>query len=373
MIRAVLVDDEEPARDRLRGLLEAFDDVTVVGEARDGEEALKIAGVERPDLLFLDIQMPGLTGLQVAATLAPPRPHVIFCTAYDRYAIDAFEHYATDYLLKPVNRQRLGRAVQRVRDDLEQRRLETEDVVEASRTQARLLPQELPPMRSLDYAGACRAAQGVGGDYYDFLALGAGRLGIALGDISGKGLFAGLLVAGLQARIQSLAPRQGEALDRLVGEINRLLCAALDSNRYATLFYGQYDDATRSLRYVNAGHNPPLLFRAGASAGCGERVERLKPNGTVVGLLPDARYREQAVRLEQGDWLVAFSDGVTEARNARQEEFGEERLISLVVAHAGLSAARLLEEILAELDRFGGSMPQHDDLTLVVAKGVGRR
>jgi len=363
VIRALLVDDEQPARDRLRALLDEFPDVHVVDEARDGSEALELVVRSRPDLVFLDIQMPGLTGLEVAAALPPPRPRIIFCTAFDQYAVDAFEHHATDYLLKPVNKRRLARAIERVRIDLDARRRELREVEEAGRTQARLMPQSLPPMRTLDYAGICRPARGVGGDYYDFLPLGEGRLAIALGDVSGKGLFAGLLVAALQARVQGMATVHGDAPALLVGEANRTMHSSVESNRYATLFYSCYDEATRRLSYVNAGHTPPLLLRGG-------EVQRLEPNGTVVGLLAEAEYAERAVTLHRGDILLVFSDGVTEALNGIQEEFGEPRLLAAARAAAELPAERLRDAILAELDRFVGGAPPHDDVSLVVAKAV---
>ena len=206
MIRALVVDDEEPARERLGRLLSGCG-VDVVAQAADGQEALSRIDELAPDLVFLDIQMPGLSGLDVAASLRPPRPRVVFCTAFDRFAIDAFEHHAVDYLLKPVNRDRLARTVTRVSDEIQEQRRLAREQDEAVRTQARLLPTSAPSVPGLDCAGACRPAHGVSGDYYDFLTLGPTRVGVALGDVSGKGTFAGLLGAALQARLQTLASR----------------------------------------------------------------------------------------------------------------------------------------------------------------------
>lgn len=361
-IRAMLVDDEEPARDRLRSMLERCEDLEIVAEAQDGTEALERINSVRPDLVFMDIEMPGLTGMQVAAALAPPRPRIIFCTAYDQYAIEAFEHHATDYLLKPVTRGRLDRAVGRVRQAVQQRDALEREVTDAKKTQARLLPQTLAPMEHLDYAGVCRPARGVGGDYYDFLGVGEARLGIAVGDVSGKGIFAGLLAAKLQATIQSLAPDRADALDQLFGDANRLMCAATDPNRYATLFYALYDDATRGMTWINAGHNPPLLLRPGGPA------RRLPPNGTVIGLIDDAGYRPEKLRLERGDLLALFTDGVTEALRPDGEEFGEQRLRQHLARNSHLPAAELCAVTLAAVDEFARGEPQHDDMSLVVAK-----
>jgi serine phosphatase RsbU (regulator of sigma subunit) len=370
-IRALLVDDEEPARDRLRTLLDQIEDVEIVGEAFDGPDAVHQIETTQPDLVFLDIEMPGLTGMEVASSLAPPRPRIIFCTAYDQYAIEAFEQHATDYLLKPVNRSRLEKAVGRVRETIHERESARREVEDATQTQARLLPQCRPPMASLDYDGLCRPARGVGGDYYDFLDLGRGALGLVMADVSGKGMFAGLLVAGLQARIQSIAPRHGRDLGELVCEANRLMLSSTDINRYATFFYGVFDDATRELTYVNAGHLPPLILRPradGATNPDGYETIELESNGTVVGLLEEACYRQSSVQLQRGDILCAYTDGVTEAVNVAGEEFGQERLESALIEFASATAEEACRQLLARLDRFTAGAPQRDDITLVVGR-----
>jgi len=363
MIRALVVDDEAPARGRLKSLLAEHEDVSVVGEASDGDEAVRLVADLRPDLVFLDIQMPGRSGVEVLTALPPPRPRVIFCTAFDRYAIEAFDLHALDYLMKPLSRERLSRAMERVRRSAPTDRGLESEVAQASRTQARLLPQTLPVMTTLDYAGCCRAARDVAGDYYDFLSVAAGRLGIAVADVSGKGLYAGLLMAGLQARVQTLAPLHGVSVDRLALEVNRLMHASTDSNRYASLFYAHYDDRARTLTYVNAGHNPPLLLRAGG------RLERLEANGTVIGLMPDAGYHRDAVTLRPGDVLVIYTDGVTEGRSSRGEELGEAGLEALVRRHVELPAAQMRDRLMADIDAFRGGAAMDDDMTLVVARG----
>ena len=206
MIRALIVDDEAPARDRLRRLLSTAD-VEIVGEAEDGLEAVSRIDALTPDLVFLDIQMPALSGLEVAARLQAPRPRIVFCTAYDRFAVDAFELHAVDYLLKPVNRDRLARTVERIAVQIAEQQRTTRERDEAVRTQMRLMPADTPGESGVECAGMCVPADGVGGDYYDFLPLGSGRLGIALGDVSGKGMYAGLLAAAVQARLQAITAR----------------------------------------------------------------------------------------------------------------------------------------------------------------------
>ncbi|MEW5974568.1 MAG: SpoIIE family protein phosphatase [Acidobacteriota bacterium] len=259
----------------------------------------------------------------------------------------------------------------------------------AKEVQAELFPRNLPALRTLEYTGICRAARGIGGDYYDFLPLGSNRLGIALGDISGKGISAALLMANLQALLRSHAPARGDSVAELLGDINRLLCSSTDSSKYGTFFYALYDDDHRTLTYVNAGHNPPILYRPSLRTfGASGRLPapshspastalqtarsdpflRLETGGTVIGLLPDSSYRQETVQMLSGDILLIFSDGVSEAMDENRVEFGEERLASTLAAHSSLSAKDLQSKILAEIDRFAGEAPQHDDLTLVVAK-----
>ncbi len=239
----------------------------------------------------------------------------------------------------------------------------------AKQVQARLFPQKLPVLRTLEYAGGCFQARQVGGDYYDFLELGPRRMGIVMADIAGKGISGALLMANLQANLRSQCAVALEDLPRLLKSVNRLFYENTSQESYATLFFADYDDASRRLRYANCGHNPPILMRAGG------HVERLVATTTVVGLFTDWECPIREVTMASGDVLVVYTDGVTEATNADGEEFGEERLIALardlwrriVQAHQVLPAEALLTTISVEVQRFSYG-EQADDLTLVVAK-----
>jgi phosphoserine phosphatase RsbU/P len=251
--------------------------------------------------------------------------------------------------------------VRTVADEVAQRERLNREVEIAREVQERLFPQKLPIIRGLDYAGHCRPALGVGGDYYDFLALPRGNLGIAIGDVSGKGIAAALMMASLQASLRSEATRAPENLAAAVSNINRLVYEASASNRYATFFYGQYDPAQGRFDYVNAGHNPPMLFHDGT-------VTRLEPGGTVIGLLESVHYEQGSVRLGPGDVLVAFTDGISEAMNLNDEEWGEDLLIDAIRGCRISSAQQLLECVFDAATRYAGTAPQHDDMTLVVVR-----
>jgi serine phosphatase RsbU (regulator of sigma subunit) len=201
----------------------------------------------------------------------------------------------------------------------------------------------------------------VGGDYYDFLDLGTGRLGIVLADISGKGIAAALLMANLQANLRSRYMVALEDPHQLLQSVNQLFVANTPEDSYATLFYADYDDANHCLRYANCGHNPPLLLRANGD------IERLEPTATVLGLFTQWGCEVKKVSLGPGDVLVIYTDGVTEAPNEAGEEFGESRLMNIVRAHPKIPVKEILSMILNEVQRFSGAS-QADDLTLVIAR-----
>ncbi|HEX8775240.1 MAG TPA: SpoIIE family protein phosphatase [Pyrinomonadaceae bacterium] len=256
-----------------------------------------------------------------------------------------------------------------IASEVAQRERLNREVEIAREVQERLFPQEFPSVAGLDYCGACRPALGVGGDYYDFLLLPNDNLGIAIGDVSGKGISAALLMASLQASLRAQAMQGTNDLALLMSNVNRLVYDASAENRYATFFYAQYEPRTRTLTYVNAGHNPPMLFRE--HEGEPPQLIRLdEAGGCVVGLLRDFPYSQATITLEPGDLLVAFTDGISEAMNPREEEWGEEQMIEAIRACKGLSSADMITQLVKDADAFAAGAKQHDDMTLVVIRVV---
>jgi serine phosphatase RsbU (regulator of sigma subunit) len=363
MIRAVIVDDEAPARERLRRLISSTGaDVEIVAEAGDGIEALSRIDALAPDLVFLDIQMPALSGLEVAARLQAPRPRIVFCTAYDRFAVEAFELHAVDYLLKPVNRDRLARTIGRIDGEIAEQRRSARERTEAVRTQMRLMPAAPPAESGLESAGMCMPADGVGGDYYDFLPLGTGRLGIAVADISGKGMYAGLLAAAVQARLQAITARGGDSPAGVLTELNRLTAGTIEANRFATVFFGAFDAESCSLTYANAGHPPPVVLSADGT------VRLLDVTGSVIGWSAGETFEQRSVTLAPGDVLAVYSDGLSEATAPDGRELGVDGLIAILRRHASLPARGIVEGALAGVREFCAGAAATDDRTLVVSK-----
>jgi phosphoserine phosphatase RsbU/P len=257
-----------------------------------------------------------------------------------------------------------ARLMSAIADEIAQRERLNREVEIAREVQERLFPQTLPPILGIEYAGACRPALGVGGDYYDFLALPGGQLGIAIGDVSGKGIAAALMMASLQASLRGEATRAPENLAALVTNVNRLVYEASASNRYATFFYAQYNPSSRQLTYVNAGHNPPMLLHRSGETDW--QLSRLDAGGTVVGLLETFPYTQASVTIAAGDIFIAFTDGISEAMNSADEEWGEENLIETVKSCAGLNPSEMIAQIMQCADTFVAGAKQHDDMTLVV-------
>ncbi len=244
---------------------------------------------------------------------------------------------------------------------LESERRAAQELEIAKQVQSRLFPQIQPQLKTVEYAGVCLPALQVGGDYFDFLSLGQQRLGLVLGDVSGKGIAAALLMANLQANLRSQCAAAQDQPERLLRSVNRLFYENTGDSAYASLFFADYDDDTRRLRYANCGHLSGLLLRTGKG------FEHLASTGTLLGLFPEWECGTRECEVLPGDVLALYTDGVTEAHHGSGEEFGEQRLIEALRQHRELSCQDLLTAIGDEVRRFS-SDEQHDDITLIVAK-----
>ena len=231
----------------------------------------------------------------------------------------------------------------------------------AKHVQARLFPQTLPPLASLEYAGVCIQARQVGGDYYDFLDLGQNCLGFVIADISGKGIAAALLMANLQANLRSLCAIAHQQPNHLMRSVNQLFCENTTDGAFATLFFAEYDDTTHLLRYANCGHLPALLLRTDNT------ITRLGATATVLGIFKKWDCEVGECQLAPGDTLALFTDGITESFNHDGEEFGEPRLLESLRRHRTLSPQAALASMVDEVLHFSPH-EQHDDITLILAK-----
>jgi serine phosphatase RsbU (regulator of sigma subunit) len=272
---------------------------------------------------------------------------------------NSFSLVSFDEVTHAVEAQRRSLA-----EKLESERRAAQEIEIAKQVQSRLFPQTLPPLKTLEYAGLCIQARKVGGDYYDFLDLGSERLGFVIGDISGKGIAAALLMANLQANLRSQCAIALDQPQRLLCSVNQLFRQNTLDGAFATLFFAEYDDSACRLRYANCGHLPALLLHSD------DTVERLEATATVLGIFKDWDCEIGECELNPGDTLALYTDGITESYNSADEQFGERRLIEALRRGASLSSRALLKDIVDEVRQFGPD-EQHDDITLIVAKHVG--
>jgi sigma-B regulation protein RsbU (phosphoserine phosphatase) len=250
------------------------------------------------------------------------------------------------------------RLAEKMAERMEADRHTAQEMEFARQVQARLFPQKLPAMKTLEYTGACIQARKVGGDYYDFLELCPGRLALVLADIAGKGVSGALLMANLQANLRSQYALAVDDLPQLLASVNRLFYENSGDASYATLFFADYNDSTRKLRYANCGHLPPLLVRTNRSSQ-GQvsetpKVEWLSSTCTVMGLFEAWQCETAEVELAAGDTLVLYTDGITEAENADGEEFGASRLLDTLNNYSHLAVLPLLQAVVGAVRQFGG-------------------
>ncbi len=231
----------------------------------------------------------------------------------------------------------------------------------ANEIQLNLLPKTPPEIANYDVAGQSIPAKEVGGDYFDYIPIGKTRMAFCLGDVSGKGMPAALLMANLQATLRGQSGRD-ISCSQCVGKSNYLIFQSTDSKKFATLFYGILDWEKNQLCYSNAGHDNPLLF------GQGKDPIRLQTGGIVLGFVPEFSFQEEKIGLETGNVLVFYSDGITEAMNAIEEEFGEHRLIEVVQKNLTETASKIIDLILEGIYSHVGDTPQMDDMTLMIIK-----
>ena len=370
--RALIADDQPAVLDALRLLLKQHGyEVETAGSPAALIRSLELRVF---DLLLMDLNytrdttsgQEGLDLLSRIRALDHTLP-VVAMTAWGsvELAVEAMHRGVGDFVLKPWDNDRLlailRAQIEQGRTRRRARQLESEEkseLLEAREIQRGLLPREIPQLAGYEIAGAWQPAHLVGGDYFDVFELGASRAALCIADVAGKGMPAALLMSNLQAMVRGSAFAALEP-QALCARVNSIIRANTGSEKFVTLFYARLDGPAKKLVYANGGHNAPVLVHADGSHG------RLSDGGPLLGVFPEWNYGQSDVELSSGDRLVLFTDGVTEAANSEDEEFGEERLIGLVVEHRRLGAKNLQSKILEVVAAFSDG-PFRDDATLIV-------
>jgi sigma-B regulation protein RsbU (phosphoserine phosphatase) len=318
-------------------------DLNYTGDTTSGAEGLDLLGrIRSIDPLLPVVAMTGWGTVEVA--------------------VEAMRRGVKDFVQKPWDNRLLveliSSEIHRGRHERERARLERRELDEARRIQQRLLPSSLPAIDGWELAASWQPAAGVGGDCYDVLPFGHARLGLCIADVVGKGIPAALLMSNVQAAVKAFASEATPPYE-LCQQLNRVLCGNIAEDRFVSFFYCRLDAQTQTLVYSNAGHYAPFLVRKDGSHS------RLEEGGTVLGVFADSVYSEGQVDVSSGDRIVLYTDGLTEARNDHDEEYGEDRLASLVALNRGCSAPALQARIMAAVSAFTGGSFQ-DDATLIV-------
>jgi sigma-B regulation protein RsbU (phosphoserine phosphatase) len=370
--RVLVCDDQADVLEALRLLLKGQGWQAV---AVDSPEALmhKVRS-EVFDLILVDLNYTrdttsGAEGMDLLASLEKQGNHtpVMVMTAWSSFdlAVEAMRRGACDFIQKPWDNDRLVAAIQKQAESERRKRSELEI---AANVQQKLFPRKLRLMRTVDYAGQCLPAREVGGDYYDFLEITDHSLGFVLADVSGKGVPAALLMANLQASFRNQPPGAMLRPSDVLAAVNHHFFESTAAERFATLFFGIYDDGTRRIRYVNCAHVSPFLLRASGNGQAGELV-KLDATATMLGAFQAWKCKEASADLGRGDTLLLFSDGVTEAGIEHGDEFGDDRLERVLREHAGIPASALVQKVIDEVSAFSGAS-RSDDVTVVALRGM---
>jgi sigma-B regulation protein RsbU (phosphoserine phosphatase) len=361
-MRALIADDQPDVVEALRLLLKQ--EGYQIETANSPAALLANLSAGEFDLLLMDLNyardttsgQEGLDLLRSVRKLDRGLP-VVVMTAWGSVplAVEAMHGGARDFVEKPWDNAQLLFTLRR---QIRSAAAEREELRETVATQHALLPKSIPHIPGCHFSASWAPAGSIGGDYLDLIPLDRDRLGICIGDASGKGVPAALVMSNLQAAVRALAP-DAVSTASLTNRVNRILCANTAPNKFATLFYGVLED--RRLTYTNAGHNAPILVHANGE------LSRLEQGGALLGVLPDWVYQQGEAALSSGDRLVLFSDGITEAENAGGDQFGEERLLRILLHNRTLDATALQQTIVNAVADFSAGAVQDDATLLVIA------
>ncbi len=446
-IRILLVDDQRLMREGLRILLELEADLKVVGEAEDGQAGLETYENLQPDVVLMDVRMPGMDGVEATRRLRErwPEARVIILTTFDddEYVFEGLRAGAQGYLLKGVSGSELAEAVRTVNvggtpiepwvtrkllaefaqlapsargpekdlseplsereqevlrllaqglnnreiaarlslsegtiekhvtsilqkmgvSDRTQAAMRARELAIAGRIQEGFFPEKVPHIPGWQLAAKLEPARETSGDFYDFIPLPNGRLGIVVADVADKGAGAALYMTSIRTLIRTFAVEYATQPELALSTANDRIVSDTHTDMFVTVFYGILDPVTATLTYCNAGHNPPYLL----GAQKGNVIQALRKTGMPLGIHKETTWGQDTVQFAPGDVLVLYTDGLTEAQNVREEFFGEERLLKAAQANRRSASAQDMQEaLLAEVHEFVGHAPQFDDLTLVV-------
>lgn len=379
-IRVIIADDQEIIRNGLSALLRGYGDFELIGEARDGEEAVQLCGLVQPNVVLMDLKMPRLDGFAATRLIRQrwPEVQVLVLTHYNEKEMmqSALEAGAMGFLSKDISAEELSSAIRRVHEghptiinqdgswsgfSIKSTHM-NQELLMAARIQSSILPARPPAIRGWDIAAKLEPASETSGDFYDFIPLANGKWGIVIADVADKGIGAALMMALSSSLIRTYATQYPTMPAFAMSTVNDRLLSDTGGIMFVTAFYGVLEPETGRLRYINAGHNPPYFI----SGQRGKPSDRLKRTGMALGVMDDATWQQKMLKFSGGDLLLLYTDGVTDAQNASGRFFGEQRMMEVVRAKKGCPAHEIRDTLLADVNKFTGGVIHEDDLTLIV-------
>jgi phosphoserine phosphatase RsbU/P len=377
MNERILIVDDTPANIQiLSGILK--EKGYQLSIATNGKQALQVLEKIHPDLILLDVMMPEMDGFEACRQIKQSKAlrdiPIIFLTAKTETSdiVSGFEIGAVDYVAKPFNPHELlarinthltidhlRRSLAEKIEELAQARKREMEM--AYRVQSQLIPTSTPQLPGWEFAANWQPAREVSGDFYDFMRNKNGQ-GIIIADVSGKGMPAALFMASTRSIVRAKATTSMSPAESFT-QANSLICADAARGMFVTVFYAELDPEKRTLTYVNCGHNSPFWYRATQDS-----IQELPSTGPVIGIIESMQCKQQQIEMSSGDVILLYTDGITEAFNENEQEFGDERLKAVLTKHAQKSPPEILSEIKTALETFVGSAPQSDDRTIVLIK-----
>jgi sigma-B regulation protein RsbU (phosphoserine phosphatase) len=381
-IRTVIVDDGAASRQGLEPLLAASDVLQLVGQARDEEEALQLVRLVEPEVVLVNLDSPKLDGIAVISRVCLRWPHItvlaLATLAHQSLLRSALEAGAAGHLPHDVTPGAFAGALLHLLESRQavppapEPRPEPAlphayahfpgELAEAARIQYSILPANTPELAGWDLAVRLHPAHETSGDFYDFIPLEHGKLGLMVADVSDKGLGAALFMALTSSLFRTFIARHPTLPALAISLVNERILSDTRGSSFVTAFLGVLEPNTGRLRYVNAGHNPPYLL----SVQKGKAIDRLRLTGMALGIMNEATWQQKMVKFIPGDLLMIYTDGITEAQNSRGSFYGERRLLDMTRSMRGHPAAEIQEAVLADVFDFVGQAPMQDDIIVMV-------
>jgi CheY-like chemotaxis protein len=364
----------------------AYKEFQLVGEANDGEDAVELCEIIHPDIVLMDVKMPRMDGITATRRIHRRWPDIRVLILTSLYDVDTFqlaqEAGASGFILKDVDAEELASEIINIfQNDLSQAAKPPslplpgspkapdsprtqQELISAGKIQASILPNATPQLPGWEFAAGLRSARETSGDFFDFIPLSNGNLGLVIADVTDKGIGAALYMALSNTLIRTYAAQYPTLPAFALGQVNRRILSDTHGNMFVSVFYAVLEPDTGRMRYTNAGHNPPLLI----STQKGKPIDRLRGTGMALGVEENTSWKQKITKFKPGDVLVLYTDGITDASASSGDYYGDHRLLDVVRSRPGCSASALRDLIYADVNRFTGNSPLQDDMTLMVIR-----